>query len=242
MAKLLKVVRYVFAPTHARLAASIGVARTLDAPNGDAQTPPPPVVALTFDDGPHPRGTPRILDILARNDARATFFVVGEQVLQRPQLLVRMLDEGHGVALHGFHHRLHLRRTPKEIEDDFTRGVAAIQDAVGRNPTRHRPPYGIYSPWSLRIARERGLQPLLWSAWGKDWRRLTTPTRIAANATVRAKTPPLPPPEPLRSGDVVLLHDADYYNSRRSHERTAEALPKVLATLKSGGFDTVVAV
>jgi peptidoglycan-N-acetylglucosamine deacetylase len=243
VAKLLEVVRYVLAPTHERFADAIAVQRTLEPDAGTvAASAQRRSVALTFDDGPHPRGTPEILNILAKHQARATFFVVGEQVVQRPQLLVRMLDEGHAVGLHGFHHRLHLRRTPSEMEDDYTRGIAAIQDAVGANPTRHRPPYGIYSPWSLRIARERGLTPLLWSAWGKDWRRFTTPDRIAANATVRSRTPPIPPLEPLRDGDVVLLHDADFYSAGRSHERTAAALPKVLSTLKSGGFDTVVAV
>jgi peptidoglycan-N-acetylglucosamine deacetylase len=239
----LEVVRYVFAPTHARLADSIGVARTLDrVREPDRPDSARKAVAITFDDGPHPRGTPEILDILSRHGARGTFFVVGEQVLQRPQLLVRMLDEGHVIALHGFHHRLHLRRTPKEMEDDYTRGIAAIQDAVGVNPSFHRPPFGIYSPWSLRIARERGLKPLLWSAWGKDWRRLTTAGRIAASATVRSKTPPLPPFQRLRDNDVVLLHDADFYSSSRCYEKTAEALPKVLSTLKSEGFDTVGAV
>ncbi len=81
----------------------------------------------------------------------------------------------------------------------------------------HRPPYGIYSPASLRIARERGLQPLLWSRWGKDWRKFTTPERIA-RAGVTGVT----------AGDVILLHDADFYSSKRSHRRTAAALPLIL--------------
>ncbi len=231
-----KVLRYVFAPTYGPFADALGIARTIDCAPGTR------AVAITFDDGPHPQGTPRILDILAAHGACATFFVVGEQVVQRPQLLMRMLDEGHAIGLHGFHHRLHLRQTPKQMRDDYTRGIAAIQDAVGVNPTRHRPPYGIYSPWSLRIAREKRLDPLLWSAWGKDWRRFTTPQRIARNAVRRAKTPPLPPFQGLEAGDVILLHDADFYSSGRSHERTADALPYVLQTLKSAGFDTVSAV
>ena len=195
---------------------------------GVASGPPPenePLVALTFDDGPHPEGTPAILEILAAHQARATFFVVGEQVVQRPQLLQRMIDEGHRVGLHGYRHLLHLRHSAAAMEDDFRRGTAAIEDAIGLTPGLHRPPYGIYSPWSLRITRERGLQPLLWTTWGKDWRRFTTPERIARRATAGAQ-----------AGDVILLHDADFYSANRSHERTARALPDVLARLQSAGL------
>ena len=91
-------------------------------------------------------------------------------------------------------------------------------------PLRHRPPYGIYSPDGLQAARERGLAPLLWATWGKDWRKFTTPARIARRA-----------PAGLRPGDVILLHDADFYSAKRSHERTACALPLILTELKSRG-------
>jgi len=217
-----------------QFAHQLGVARTVaelgPSAKGLARWPAPeqePAVALTFDDGPHPEGTPAILEILAQHGATATFFVVGEQVVRRPELLARMVAEGHAVALHGYHHRLHLRRGRAEMEDDFTRGTAAIEDAIGATPTLHRPPYGIYSPWSLEIARERGLAPLLWAAWGRDWRRYTTPARIARRVVSQ-----------LQPGDVILLHDADFYSARRSHERTAAALRVILARLKSDGLGT----
>jgi peptidoglycan-N-acetylglucosamine deacetylase len=187
-----------------------------------------PGVAVTFDDGPHPEGTPAMLEILARHGAVATFFVIGEQVRERPALLRRMQEEGHSIALHGYRHRLHLRRGRAELEDDFTRGTAAIEDAVGASPRYHRPPFGIYSPASLRIARARGLQPLLWATWGKDWRRFTTPERIAARAVGG-----------IQAADVILLHDADFYSAARSHERTAAALELVLARLQSAGLGTL---
>lgn len=185
-------------------------------------------VALTFDDGPHPEGTPAVLELLAQRGARATFFVVGEQVVRRPELLQRMLDGGHEVALHCCRHLPQPRLRAAELARDIARGTVAIEDAVGVSPRLHRPPYGVYSPAGLAIVRERGLQPLLWSRWGKDWRRFTTPARIAQRASIG-----------LAAGDVVLLHDADYYSSAGSHLKTVRALPTVLARLESAGLATV---
>ena len=188
-------------------------------------------VALTFDDGPHPEGTPAVLELLARADARATFFVVGEQVARRPELVARIAAAGHLVALHGHRHRLQLRLSPAQLRDDLARGAAAVQEAAGVTPACHRPPYGIYSQAGLRAARGAGMSPLLWSRWGRDWRRLTTPRRIAVRAT-RA----------VIGGDVILLHDADFYSSRNSHRRTVAALELVLAELARRKLDTVLPV
>jgi peptidoglycan/xylan/chitin deacetylase (PgdA/CDA1 family) len=188
----------------------------------------PAAVAMTFDDGPHPEGTPKMLEVLAEYEARATFFLVGEQVVKRPALARLIANQGHGIGLHGYQHRPHPLRSRKEVAGDFERGLAAIQDATGIDPRLHRPPFGIYSAASLRIARERGLQPLLWSKWGKDWRKVTTPQQI----TQRVVTG-------LKAGDVVLLHDADYYSARCSHRRTAAALPEIMKMLKSAGLGTV---
>lgn len=187
-----------------------------------------PAVAITFDDGPHPDGTPRMLEVLAEYGARATFFVVGEQVAKRPALARLIVTQGHAIALHGNQHRPHPLRSAAEMAADYERGLAAIEDATGITPRLHRPPFGIYSPASLRIARERGLQPLLWSQWGRDWRKGATPEQITRRAVGN-----------VRDGDVILLHDADYYSARSSHRRTAQALPEILKTLRSAGLDTV---
>jgi peptidoglycan/xylan/chitin deacetylase (PgdA/CDA1 family) len=187
-----------------------------------------PSVAITFDDGPHPDGTPRMIDALAQFDAKATFFMIGEQVVKRPELARQVIAAGHAIGLHGYRHRPHPLRPAGELADDFERGLAAIEDAAGIQPLLHRPPYGIYSPASLRITREHGLQPLLWSQWGKDWRKVTTPEHITRRVCAAVKT-----------GDVILLHDADYYSSRCSHRRTAAAVPEIMKMLKSAGFGTV---
>jgi peptidoglycan/xylan/chitin deacetylase (PgdA/CDA1 family) len=221
-------IRHALAPVVPAAARALGIPRTLPAPDAGGE---PSAVAITFDDGPHPEGTPAILEILAAAGASATFFVIGEQVQRRPQLARRILAEGHALALHGHRHRLQLRLTGAQLASDLQRGAAAIEAATGTAVRHHRPPYGIYSAGGLRAAREQGLQPLLWSSWGKDWRKLTTPERIAARVR-RALTP----------GGVILLHDADFYSARRSHERTAQALPLILAELKSRELATVLVI
>jgi peptidoglycan/xylan/chitin deacetylase (PgdA/CDA1 family) len=215
-------VRHVLAPVLPSAARALGVARRLPADSG---------VALTFDDGPHPEGTPAVLDVLARAGARGTFFVVGEQVARRPGLAAEIVAAGHAIALHGFRHRLQIRVPARDLEDDLARGSAAVEDATGVSPRLHRPPYGIYSPAGLQAARAAGLTPLLWSRWGKDWRRLTTPGRIAKRATRN-----------VSAGDVILLHDADFYSARRSHDRTAAALPLIIADLGRRELATVLAI
>ena len=215
-------VRYALAPVSASAARALALPRTVPGVNG---------VALTFDDGPHPEGTPAILDVLARAGARGTFFVVGEQVRRRPQLVARIAAAGHEVALHGDRHRLQLRLSRRQIDNDTARGLMAIEDAIGALARLHRPPYGIYSPAGLRAARGLGLRPLLWSRWGKDWRRLTTPRRIAARALAG-----------VLAGDVILLHDADFYSAHNSHRRTAAALELIVAELERRKLDTVLTV
>ena len=213
------VATHLLAPVNRGAAAALALPRTLPGATG---------VALTFDDGPHPEGTPAILELLARHRATATFFVVGEQVRKRPALVARLRAQGHQVALHGDRHRLQLKLGRATLLDDLQRGTAAIEDAVGERPRWHRPPYGIYSPSGLAAARAAGLEPLLWSRWGKDWRGLTTPARIARRA-LRGLLP----------GDVILLHDADFYSSRGSHLRTARAVEIVLVELSRRKLCTV---
>jgi peptidoglycan/xylan/chitin deacetylase (PgdA/CDA1 family) len=181
-------------------------------------------VALTFDDGPHAKGTPAVLEELARHGAFATFFLVGEQVAQRPTLAREIVDAGHEVAVHGYRHTLLLRRRVRELADDLDRAVAAIADATGVAPALYRPPYGVFSSGALAHVRERDWRPLLWSTWGRDWERRATAQSIARRAT-----------KGLRGGDVVLLHDSDAYSSTDSWRRTAASLPSVLDAVASLG-------
>jgi peptidoglycan-N-acetylglucosamine deacetylase len=215
------VIRHLLAPVNPDAAAALMLPRTLSTGG----------VALTFDDGPHPEGTPAVLEVLARTGARATFFVIGEQVRRRPEVLARTVQAGHAVALHGDRHRLQLRLSTAAVAEDLARGVAAIEDAIGITPAWHRPPFGIYSPAGLRAVRSAGLEPLLWSRWGRDWRKWTTPGAIAARAT-----------RSVIGGDVILLHDADFYSARNSHRRTVDALELITTELKRRRLGTVLPV
>ncbi|MGH2857411.1 MAG: polysaccharide deacetylase family protein [Solirubrobacteraceae bacterium] len=215
-------IRHGLAPVQRDAAAALGLQRTMRAPG----------VALTFDDGPHPEGTPAVLEVLAAAGAVATFFVVGEQVARRPQLVAEIIGGGHEVALHGYEHRLQLRFGAREVAEDLERGVTAVREATGgAPPVWHRPPYGIYSAAGLEWVRAAGMRPLLWSRWGKDWRALTTPDRIARRALRN-----------VIAGDVILLHDADFYSASGSHRRTVAALAPMLAELNARKLDTVLPV
>jgi peptidoglycan-N-acetylglucosamine deacetylase len=184
-------------------------------------------VALSFDDGPHPQGTPIVLDTLREAGATATFFLAGEQVVRRPALAAEIVAAGHRVELHCHRHRNLLRLGVRQFLEDAERGRAAIEEATGQPIADYRPPYGIFSAATLRAVRRRGWRPVLWSRWGKDWRRNATAESIARRASTG-----------IRAGDIVLLHDADYYSARGSWLRTAAALPLILEELDSRGLKT----
>jgi peptidoglycan/xylan/chitin deacetylase (PgdA/CDA1 family) len=175
---------------------------------------PRDTVTLTFDDGPHPAGTPAVLDALG--ERKAIFFMVGEQVERYPAVAAEVASAGHEIALHGYRHRNQMRVTPGWLAEDLRRGAAVIAAATDVEPQLYRPPFGIFTLPGLAIARRR-FEPLMWSKWGRDWRASTTPEEIARLAT-----------RSLGPGDVILLHDADWYSAAGSHERTAAALPLIL--------------
>jgi peptidoglycan/xylan/chitin deacetylase (PgdA/CDA1 family) len=186
----------------------------------------PRAVALTFDDGPHPRGTPATLAALARDDVRATFFLVGEQVERCPALAADIVAAGHEVAVHCHRHRNLLRLAPAQVRQDLLRAEAAIVAATGRAPRWYRPPYGVLTGAALLHARRRDWTPLLWTRWGRDWRRQATAASIEHDATLA-----------LRGGEVVLLHDADHYSAPGSWERTVAALPGVVEAIRRAGLE-----
>src|SRR5206468_824606 len=114
-----------------------------------------------------------------------------------------------------------MRLTPAAFVEDLARAVAVIGEACGRAPVLYRPPYGVFTLPGLGAVRRASLEPLLWSKWGRDWRGRTTPAEIVALAT-----------RGLGAGDVVLLHDADWYSHPGSHRRTAAAVPAILTELR----------
>lgn len=184
-------------------------------------------VTLTFDDGPHPQGTPAMLDVLRDRGATATFFLVGEQVERYPALVAEIVAAGHEAELHCFRHRNNLRLGRRGFLEDAERARVAIEEAGGRAVACYRPPYGIFSAVTLRAVRQRGWRPVLWSRWGRDWDRGATAESIARRSSTG-----------IAAGDMVLLHDADYYNARGSWVRTAAALPLILDEIEARGLKT----
>jgi peptidoglycan/xylan/chitin deacetylase (PgdA/CDA1 family) len=202
-----------------RLRPLLGVRDRVDAADG---------VALTFDDGPHPEGTPAVLELLRDAGARATFFLAGEQVARRPELAAEVAAAGHAIGVHCQRHRNLLRLTPGQVGEDLRRAEDVIGSATGREPRLYRPPYGVLNAAALAFARQRGWTPFLWTRWGRDWERQATPASIAWRLV-----------SGLRGGDVLLLHDADYYSAEGAWKRTVRALPRVLDAVGSAGLRAV---
>jgi peptidoglycan/xylan/chitin deacetylase (PgdA/CDA1 family) len=185
-------------------------------------------VALTFDDGPHPQGTPRVLDFLSQHHIRATFFLVGEQVERRPGLAAEIAARGHAIGLHCYHHRVVARLTPRALREDLDRSAFAIGDATGRVPDLFRPPRGVFTYGALAEVRRRGWLPVLWAADGRDWRRTATPSSISERIASR-----------LRGGEIVLLHDSDFYSSPGSWLNTLGAVALLVDELRGRGLAAV---
>jgi peptidoglycan/xylan/chitin deacetylase (PgdA/CDA1 family) len=188
----------------------------------------PDAFGLTFDDGPHPAGTPRILDVLEELDVRAAFFLTGEQVVRHPHVAAEIARRGHTVGVHGFRHVLLSVRTPWATAGDLDRACEAVERATGAAPRLFRPPYGDATPAALLAARRRGLRTVLWSRWGRDWERRATPASVAARAT-----------RDLAGGEVILLHDADHYSTPGSWAVTADALPEIVSAVRGRGLRLV---
>jgi peptidoglycan/xylan/chitin deacetylase (PgdA/CDA1 family) len=158
----------------------------------------PDHVALTFDDGPDPRCTPRFLATLAARGVRATFFLLGPMVQAAPQLAAEIAAAGHEIGVHGWEHRYATVRGPRALRDDLARACDTIAAATGTVPRLYRPPYGVLSAGALIAARRLGLRPILWSTWGREWTPGATPVSVQATL---ART--------LGGGATVLLHDSD---------------------------------
>jgi peptidoglycan/xylan/chitin deacetylase (PgdA/CDA1 family) len=176
-------------------------------------------VALTFDDGPDPEGTPRVLDALDELDLRATFFVLGERVRAHPDLVLEIARRGHQLASHGDRHAHHLTRSPLWVHEDLRRACDAMA-VLGHPPRWYRPAYGQVTGSTLVVARAMGLRTVLWSAWGREW-AASGHAEVAARVARR-----------LRPGAIVLLHDSDRFGPRGMWRHALGALPLVAAELR----------
>ncbi|HEV7991321.1 MAG TPA: polysaccharide deacetylase family protein [Gemmatimonadaceae bacterium] len=183
-----------------------------------------PVVSITFDDGPNPHATPRILDILRRARVTATFFVLGRHVERWPELVRRMAVEGHQLGNHGYFHRKLHRRSPTYVRDDITRGTEQIVRASGVRPRLFRAPHGFRSPWVTPIAASLGQRTVGWSLG--VWDSALPGAQVIASRAI----------EGMHAGSILLLHDGDGYDPDGDRSQTADALPSIIEGLRGRGF------
>lgn len=174
-------------------------------------------IFLTFDDGPDPRWTPVVLDLLAAHGVRATFFVIGRDARTHGGLLRRIADAGHEIGNHTWSHRHPWTMPRREARREVREGAAAIADLVGRTPRYFRPPHGRLRRCMIEEAEDGGQRTALWSASAVDWGPLGRADRIAARL---ARTGP---------GDIVLMHDGGRGINRP--QELARVLPAYLDSL-----------
>jgi peptidoglycan/xylan/chitin deacetylase (PgdA/CDA1 family) len=180
--------------------------------------PAVPALLLTFDDGPDPSWTGRLLDVLARRGAHATFFPIASRAAAAPQLIERMLTEGHGVGLHCLDHVRHSQRDEAWLRHD-TASALALLASVGVEPTLWRTPWGDLAPWTRAVAREHGLDLVGWDVDTHDWRGDSAVEMLAAT---RASLDP---------GAIVLAHDGIGPGARRETPEATVAWVELAADL-----------
>ncbi len=179
-----------------------------------------PVIALTYDDGPHPQNTPRLLDILRSHQVKATFYVTGENVRKHPGILRRIVAEGHEVGNHTMTHGKITTMDQAAVRREIADTQNLIVAATGRYPQTFRPPYGaITEGQKAWIKAEFGMPSILWSVDPKDWQR--PGTGVVTDRLVQGAS----------RGGILLLHDI--------HAPSVDATPGALVQLKRQGYSFV---
>ena len=179
-----------------------------------------PYIAMTFDDGPSATLTPKLLDLLAAHHIKATFFVIGENVAEHPEIVERAAREGHEIANHSWSHPNFGKMSDESVRSQLSRTDDAIRNATGTRPTLMRPPYGSITPRQKRwIHDEFGYQIILWDVDPYDWKR---PGPSVVRNRILKET---------RPGSIVLSHDI--------HPGTIEAMPSTFDQLQAKGFEFV---
>lgn len=193
---------------------------------GNGTLPEAPQISLTFDDGPDPVWTPRVLEALQWTEARATFFVIAPLARRFPHLVAEVLRAGHRVEFHCTQHVRHTECTRGEIEADILAGLR-ILELQGVHPHFWRPPWGVLAPFTAEIAHELGLDIILWTEGTRDWRGDSAPEMLERVG-----------PQ-LRPGSVVLMHDGIGPGARRSGcSETVALVGGLVKRIRSLGCET----
>jgi peptidoglycan-N-acetylglucosamine deacetylase len=177
-------------------------------------------IAMTFDDGPSPETTPRLLDILKQRNIKATFFMIGQNAERNPEIVKRILADGHEIGNHSWTHPPLAKLPDDRVTEEITKTQNAIKNAAGYTPKLLRPPYGsITARQKEWIESQFGLSVILWSVDPFDWKRpgaSVIQQRILAGA---------------RPGAIILSHDI--------HKQTVDSMPTTLDALAAKGYKFV---
>lgn len=185
------------------------------------------VIALTFDDGPNDPHTFHLLDVLAKHNAHATFFLIGRYVHLHPDIALEIARRGHTIGNHTFTHPLLTFQSTSRIRSEITQCRDAIHDAVGKHSNLFRPPWGARRPAVFRVVRELGLEPVMWNITGYDW-------KAPSAAYIEQKVSPK-----IHGGDVVLLHDGGHAAFGTDRSATVQAADGLIAHFLSEGYEFV---
>jgi peptidoglycan/xylan/chitin deacetylase (PgdA/CDA1 family) len=181
-------------------------------------------IALTYDDGPNDPHTLRLLEVLATHGARATFFLIGKFVAERPDIVREIAKAGHTIGNHSFTHPNLIFCSTEETRGQLERCQQAVGGATGQVPSLFRPPFGGRRPQTFAIARSLGLEPVMWSITGFDW------NAPPAERIVKRVSPH------IRGGDVILLHDGSHLRMGGDRAQTVIATEAILRRWKPEGY------
>ena len=185
------------------------------------------LLALTYDDGPNDPYTWRLLEVLERHGVKATFFLIGRFVEQRPEIARAVVAAGHVIGNHTWSHPNLIFANAAEVRRQLQGTQRAILDATGVEPQLFRPPFGGRRPVTLRIAREMGLQPIMWNVSCYDWKAISA-DQIFGHAERQ-----------ICGGNVILLHDGEYHRIGVDRTRSIAASERILSRYQAEGCEFV---
>jgi peptidoglycan/xylan/chitin deacetylase (PgdA/CDA1 family) len=184
-------------------------------------------LALTYDDGPNDPHTLRLLEVLAKHNVKATFFLIGRFVKQRPDIARELVRAGHVIGNHTFSHPNLIFSSDLQTRMQLQDCEQALKDAVGEHSRLFRPPFGGRRPSTLKIARALGLEPVMWKVAGRDWKG--KPAEYVERRVCGQ----------IRGGDVILLHDGGHEAFGVDRSQTVIATDRLIARFRSQGYEFV---
>jgi peptidoglycan/xylan/chitin deacetylase (PgdA/CDA1 family) len=182
-------------------------------------------IALTYDDGPNDPHTLKLLDVLAKHSVRATFFMIGRYVQQRPDIARAVAQAGHVIGNHTFTHPRLIFTSAARTRTQLRDCHQALTNAIGEHSNLFRPPFGGRRPSTLRVARELGLQTVMWNVSGRDWN--VPPAAVIEKKVMRQ----------IRGGDVILLHDGGHRAMGADRAQTVIATENLIRRYRDQGYE-----